>query len=59
MYLLLGNLRLESGDYKGSIQLFERARARARYYTSRALSVVSLVSFLMAILERMEMSYDL
>ena len=47
MYFILGNLRLEVGDYHNAIQLFKHARARIRYDTSQALSVVSLVSFLM------------
>ena len=51
MYLLLGNSRLESGDYIGAIQLFERARVQTRYHASPGLSMVSLVSFLMAILK--------
>jgi lipopolysaccharide biosynthesis regulator YciM len=54
MYLLLGNSRMESGDYKNAIQLFERARAQMRPYTSRILSVVSLVSFLRVMLQRIE-----
>ena len=45
---------MESGDYTGAIQLFERARAQMRPHASQALSVVSLVSFLMAILQRIE-----
>jgi hypothetical protein len=54
MYLLLGNSPLESGDYNGAIQLFERARGATSYYTTPALSVVSLVSFLMTIYQRIE-----
>ena len=54
MYLLLGNSRMESGDYKGAMQLFERARAQMQPHASQALSVVSLVSFLTAILRRIE-----
>jgi hypothetical protein len=50
---------MESGDYKGAIQLFERARAQTRYHTSPALSVVSLVSFLMAILQHIETGRNL
>jgi hypothetical protein len=46
MHLILGNSRIETGDYNGAIQLFERARAQTRYHTSQALSVVSLVSLL-------------
>ena len=45
---------MESHDYEGGIRSFERARAQTRYHTPRALSVVSLVSFLMAILQRIE-----
>ena len=45
---------MESGDYKGAIPFFERARAQTRYHTSRALSVVSLVSSLTAVLQRIE-----
>ena len=54
MYLLLGNLRMEAGDYKDAIQLFERACAQTRPHASQALSVVSLVSFLMAISHRID-----
>ena len=54
MYLLLGSSRIESGDFEGAIQLFERARAQTRFLTSQALPVVSLVSFLMAIFRRIE-----
>jgi tetratricopeptide (TPR) repeat protein len=59
MYLLLGNLRMESGDYEGAIRSFERARAQIRPRTSRALLVVSLVSSLTAVLQRIEMTYEL
>ncbi|KAF8547863.1 hypothetical protein OG21DRAFT_1449832 [Imleria badia] len=44
MHLLLGNSRMEDGDYKGAIQSFERARAQMRPHTSRALLVISLIS---------------
>ncbi|KAF8555063.1 TPR-like protein [Imleria badia] len=44
MHLLLGNSRLESGDYTGAIRSFERARAQMRPHTSQALSVFSLIS---------------
>ena len=59
MYLLLGNSRMESGDHMGAIQMFERARAQSRYRTTRALSVISLVSFLMAILQCIEAARNL
>ena len=58
MYLLLGNSRMETGDYNGAIQSFERARAQMRPHPSRALLVVSLVSSPMAILHRMGMTCD-
>ncbi|KAF8557067.1 TPR-like protein [Imleria badia] len=44
MHLLLGNLHMESQDYQGAIQSFERVRAQARPCVSRALLVVSLIS---------------
>ena len=45
---------MESNDYKGAIQLFERVHAQTRPHTSQSLSMMSLVSFLMAILQRIE-----
>ena len=54
MHLLLGNSRLKSGDYEGAVRSFERARARLQPHTSRALTMVSLVSFPVAILQRIE-----
>ena len=54
MHLLLGISHMESNNYVGAIQLFEHARAQLRDYTSRALLVISLVSFLTAILHRIE-----
>ena len=60
MYLLLGDSRMGSGDYEGAIQRFERAQARMRpHHPSQALSVVSLVSSFMAILQRAEVTCDL
>ena len=44
MYLLLGDSRMESRDYKGAIQLFKRAQAQTRYHTRKGLSVITLVS---------------
>ena len=52
MYLLIGNSYMESRDYESAIRPFERARAQMRPHASRTLAVVSLVGFLMAILER-------
>ena len=40
---------MERGDFRGATQLFERARDQSRYHTSQALSVVSLVSDVMAV----------
>ena len=44
---------MAGGNFSNAIQLFERAQDQARYqtryYTSQALSAVSLVSDLMAI----------
>jgi hypothetical protein len=59
MYLLLGNLQMESHDYEGAIRSFERARAQMRTHASRALLVVSLVSSLTAIFQCIEMTYNL
>ena len=49
---------MENRDYKGAIQLFERARAQTRYHTSPTLSAVSLVSILMAILRHVETAHN-
>ena len=45
---------MEYGDYTDATQLFERARAQMRPHASEALSVISLVSFQIAILLRIE-----
>jgi len=45
---------MENGDYEGAIQSFERARTQLRPDTSQALSLISLVSFLTAILQHIE-----
>ena len=54
MYLLLGKSRVERGNSEGAIRSFERARAQLRPHTSRALKMVSLVSFPAAILQRID-----
>ena len=59
MYFLLGNSCMESGDYEGAIQLFERARVHTRYRTGEGLSMISLVSCLMAILLHIETARNL
>jgi hypothetical protein len=51
MYLLLGNFQMERSDYEGAIQLFERGQAQMRHYRGRPLLVVSLVSFLVGVLQ--------
>jgi len=50
---------MESGDYKSAIRSFERARAQMRPYASQALSVISLVSFLMTIAQYVRSAYGL
>ena len=50
MYLLLGNLRMESSDYEGAIKSFELARAQLRPFPSQSLFVVALVNFLTSVL---------
>jgi hypothetical protein len=54
MHLLHGNSRVENGNHDGAIRSFKRARAQLRPHTSRALSMISLVSFLVATLQRIE-----
>ena len=49
---------MESRDYMGAIRSLERARAQMRPYSSQALSVISLVSFPMAIPHCVETAYD-
>ena len=44
MYLLLGNLRMESRHYEGAIRSFECAQAKMRPHTNQGLLVISLVS---------------
>ena len=59
MLLLLGNSRMERGDFNGAIQLFQRARDQSLYHTSDTLSVVSLVSDLVAVLQCIEIARNL
>jgi hypothetical protein len=56
MHLLLGNSQMESSDYERAIQSFERARAQTRHHRSQSLLVVSLVSFITAILPHIKIS---
>ena len=50
---------MERGDFNGAIQLFERARDQSRSHTNETLSVVSLVSDLMAIFQCIEIARNL
>ena len=54
MYLLLGNFQMERGDYEGALQSFEHARVQVRPYGGQPLLVVSLVSFPIGLLQRIE-----
>ena len=54
MYLLVGNMHMESTNYEGAIQSFERARPPIRPHTNRTLLAVSLVSFLTVQLQCIE-----
>jgi hypothetical protein len=47
------------GDYMGALRSFERVQAQMRAHPSRGLSVVSLVHSLTAILQPIEIAYDL
>ena len=47
---------MERSDYERAIQSFEHARAQMRHYEGRPLLLVSLVSFLMGILQRIEIA---
>ena len=58
MHLLLGNSCMEARDYEGAIRSFERARAQMRTHASRALLVISLVSSLTAMFQRIAMTYS-
>ena len=59
MYLLLGNSLIERSDYEGAIQSFEHARTQMRHCGGRLLLVLSLVSFLMGVLQRIEIDHRL
>ena len=51
MYILLGNSHMERSDHEDAIQSFERAQAQMRHDEGRSLLVISLVGFLMAVLQ--------
>ncbi|KAF8557550.1 hypothetical protein OG21DRAFT_276787 [Imleria badia] len=44
MCLLLGNTRMESGDYEGAFESFGNAQAQIRHHTGRPLLMISLIS---------------
>ena len=44
-------------DYEGAIQSFEQAQAQMRHDEGRSLLVVSLVSFLMRVSQRIEITH--
>ena len=50
---------MESVDYESAIRSFECARAQMRPYASQALSVISLVSLLLAIPLLVETTHNL
>ena len=47
---------MERSNYGGAIQSFERAQAQMRHDEGRSLLVISLVGFLMAVLQRIEIT---
>ena len=50
---------MERSDYEGAIQSFEHARTQIRHDGGRLLLVLSLVSFLMGVLQRIEIDHRL
>ena len=59
MYLLLGKEHMARSDHNGAIQSFERARVHMRHYEGLSFLVVSLVSFLMGVLQCIEIAHRL
>ena len=59
MYLLLGNSHMGCSNYESAIQSFEHARVQMRYYGGGPLLVLSLVSTLVVVLERIETAHRL
>ena len=59
MYLLLGNSHMERRDYDCVVQSFEHARPQSQHLTNQLFLVVSLVSFLTAVLQHVEISHPL
>jgi hypothetical protein len=50
---------MERCDYEGAVQSFEHARAQLRPFGDLPLLVVSLVSLLMGVLQRIEITHQL
>ena len=59
MLLVRGNALMKRGKYDDAIQSFKDAREKPRRHSSRALSLVSLVSFLMSTLQCIEIPLNL
>jgi hypothetical protein len=59
MYLLLGSSHMETNDYEGAVQSFERARAQMRPCVGPHLSAISLVSVLLTVSQHMVNSASL
>ena len=59
MYFLLGNSHMERSNYVGAIQSFQHAQAQMRHYECQSLLVVSLVSPLMSVSQRIEIAHRL
>ena len=48
---------MERGDYEGATRLFEHAQAQMQQNEGRSLLVVSLVSFIIRVLQRIEITH--
>ena len=59
MYLLLGDSRMESSDYKGAIHSFERAQSQMRHFAGSRILTISLVSSLPTIWQPVNNGRDL
>ena len=58
MYLLFGNSHMERSDYEDAIHSFEHAQAQMRHCGGPPLLLVSLASFLMGALKRIEIAHQ-
>ena len=59
MYLLLGDSHMESGDYENAIHLFEAAKPQIRNYVEPQLFTISLVSFLIRVMQHIGFAHQL